>query len=133
MTYRKDPKTYTYAQLRRMNTDRLTQVHLYLYEAYPASFEREAIFRAVARKVNRPIIIRNSEQRSLVSIVDNLLKQMRAERAGIKQGPQLSSWDITCIRRMHKGGYGYASIGKVYNRQSNYIRNIVLRKIYKWV
>lgn len=136
---KRDPKTYSHTELRKMNTDRLMQVHLYLYEAYPATFDREEIIRLIERRTNEGQASLVSTEEAMArwaqgqqKMYERMIKQMGAEVKGTTQ-PEMTVHEVESIRKMHKAGYSAYAIAKIYNKWPNYINNIIIRKIYDWV
>ena len=118
--------------LKKMSTAALTNLFVQIYGAFPNTFDRDEIrsdiylyiFRENGGK-SEANIQRDAEQaaRNLQHVVKTM--------AGLVQAPQMTDGDVQAIRALHEDGMGYGSIAKMYGKQPNYIRNIVIRKLYK--
>lgn len=131
-----DKNSETYKKLAKMNTDRLIDVFVKKFNAFPNTFDRAVIFAAIIEKLNEELQERLAnrindevaiEQRNNKIIFD----MFKNRTEGKKIGNNLTEGDVKSIRSLHEDGLSFAKIGEMYNKQPNYIRNICIRKLYK--
>lgn len=128
----------TFKKLNKTNTERLVRLHVKKFDAFPANpFDRKSILDAIKNDINAKITERNNTENAARTHVQELsnmviiLRQMKAEKEGKQLGPSLRDGDVIAIRCLHEDGMSFAKIGKMYGKQPNYIRNIVIGKLYK--
>jgi hypothetical protein len=126
----------TFKKLNKTNTERLLVIFVKKFNAYPANpFDRKAILVAIKNHINEEIANRINEKSNLCEEQASIyiLKQIKAAQAGKELGNQMRDSDIIAIRALHEDGLSFAKIGDMYNKKSNYIRNICIGKLYKSV
>lgn len=132
-----DNSSETFKKLNKMNTERLLTVFVKKFNAYPANcFDRKSILQAIKDKINQELAERytNRNLEAEQKAAEYILKQMRSEAKGKQLGcNNMRDSDIIAIRALHADGVSYAKLAEMFGKgkNANYIRNIVIGKLYK--
>lgn len=132
-----DNNSETFKKLNKMNTERLLKVFVKKFNAYPTNcFDRKSILQAIKDKLNQELAERyvNRNLEAEQKAAEYILKQMKAELCGKQLGANnLRDSDVIAIRALHADGVSYAKLAEMFGKgkNSNYIRNIVIGKLYK--
>lgn len=129
----RNPTTYTMTELKKMSTDRLFDVHVEMFGAFPNTFVRWQIVSAIWGWTQEAAAFNQKmEERGRAHHMPQYLMGLVIAAASAK-APKFSDHDIRQMRIMKRAGYGYRIIAEVYGTSPAYAKKIVDRKLYKHV
>lgn len=129
----RNPTAYTMIELKKMSTERLMNVHVAMFGAFPNTFDRHVIINAVwdwtqeAAAWWQFIAERGNDHRQPQHLLMVLAKSIDAK------APKFSDHDVKQMRIMKRAGYGYRFIATTYGTSPAYAKKVVDGKLYKHV
>lgn len=129
-TMTRKPTTYSPTEIKKMSTERLMTIYMYIFGSYPATFVRSEI----RQMVSNAQIDWQAQFEATLPERDDLERQRQMARRLIESmtaTQQFTYNDIKSMRQMKKAGYGYRAIANVYGKSPAYIKKIVDGKMYK--
>jgi len=130
--------SYTIEKLQRANTERLMDIHVKLFDAFPNTFDRQRIISAILVEVRRRTESAEDRRARRAAAAQKQAQWFMTwlkdvQRGQFGQEDEMTEQDVRTIRWMREDGHSYNAIAKMFGKQANYIRNICIRKIWKHV